>query len=317
MATWERDDRIGLHVWSDEFYRIFGYRVGEVEPSRSAWLARIHPEDRVAAEAFIRDAERDSKDSGGEFRVIRPDGTMRWIRARCRCPSTYRNQGRSIGLIEDITDDKQHVEMQRVLVAELQHRTRNLMAVVQTIAYQTLDTAKSLADFELRFDRRLAALSRVQSLLSRADTEPITIEALMLMELEAIGADGFGERIVSHGPEVPLRKSAVEMLSLAIHELATNAVKYGALANATGQLSVTWRNEGLRPARRLVVEWVENAISPRAANGARRRGYGRTLIEEALPFSLGAETTFDLKDDTLHCRISLPLTTDETNEIAV
>jgi len=115
---------------------------------------------------------------------------------------------------------------------------------------------------------------------------------------------------------VPLRKSAVEMLSLAIHELATNAIKYGALSNITGRLSVSWWTEGVRPKQHLLVEWVEHAIPPPPGIGVRRRGYGRTLIEEALPYSLGAETRFVLGDDTLFCRISLPLTTNDTSEVA-
>ena len=316
LAAWERNDRIGTHFWSDEYYRLFGYRVGEIAPSRAAWLARVHPEDREAAEARVRAAESARTDYQNEFRVVWPNGTTRWVRARGRYFSSGENGVRTIGLIEDVTEVRQHIERQHVMVAELQHRTRNLMAVVQSIAYQTLDTSKSLADFERRFDRRLEALSRVQSLLSRADTGAITIRALILMELEAIGAEAFGERIVARGPEVPLRKSAVEMLSLAIHELATNTIKYGALANPTGHLSVTWRVEAMPPERQLVLDWVEHAVSLQSGDGVQRRGYGRTLIEEALPFSLGAKTSFDLTGDTLHCRIGLPLTTDDTNEVA-
>jgi two-component sensor histidine kinase len=120
---------------------------------------------------------------------------------------------------------------------------------------------------------------------------------------------------VVHGPEVPLRKSAVEMLALAIHELATNAVKYGALASAVGRLSVTWRNEVL-PKRQLVLEWVEHGVARPSDVSAQRRGYGRALIEEALPYSLGAETRFELADDTLRCRISLPLTINGEIEVA-
>ena len=97
------------------------------------------------------------------------------------------------------------------------------------------------------------------------------------------------------------------MLSLAIHELLTNAIKYGALATETGRLSVTWRIEAGPPNQRLVIEWVERGITPLPpSTGTGQSGYGRTLIEEALPYSLSAETKFDLEGDTLRCRISLP-----------
>ena len=200
-----------------------------------------------------------------------------------------------IGLKQGITEARQQAETQRVLVGELQHRTRNLMAVVQSIAHQTLHTAGSLKDFETQFDRRLAALSRVQSLLSRADNAPITLGGLVLMELEALSSHAIGDKIAFGGPEAPLRKSSVEMLTLAIHELLTNAIKYGALASDAGRLSVTWRIEGAPPHQRLVLEWIERGMDLTVlAADAGRSGYGRALIEEALPYSLAAETKFDL-----------------------
>ena len=220
-----------------------------------------------------------------------------------------------IGLMQDITESRQQIETQRVLVAELQHRTRNLMAVVQSIAHQTLDSVDSLAGFEERFNTRLEALSRVQSLLSRTDNKPIGLGALILMEFEALGFDSLDERIAVGGPEAPLRKRAVEILALAIHELLTNAIKYGALASKTGRLSVIWRIERMPPDQQLVLEWIERGIlpSPVPAADPKRSGYGRTLIEEALPYSL-AETTFELGADGLSCRISLPHTPHDTNE---
>ena len=206
----------------------------------------------------------------------------------------------------------QHIETQRVLVAELQHRTRNLMAVVQSIAHQTLENVESLADFEDRFNHRLEALSRVQSLLSRVDHGPITLGALVTMELDVLGSDAFGDRIRFGGPEAPLRKSAVEMLALAIHELLTNAIKHGALASNAGRLSITWQLERKPPGSRLVLQWLEHGIvsTPSSPSEARRSGYGRTLIEEGLPYSLGAETTFEFGADELRCVISLPLMPD-------
>jgi two-component system CheB/CheR fusion protein len=182
------------------------------------------------------------------------------------------------------------------------------MAVVHSIALQTLHTVDSLSEFEDRFNNRLEALSRVQSLLSSADNKPITLGALVAMELEPLGLAAVGDRITFGGPKAPLRKSAVEMLSLAIHELLTNAIKYGALANPTGRLSVIWRFEGKPPVQRLALEWIERGIvAPAPAAGPKQNGYGRTLIEEALPYSLSAETKFELGGDTLRCLISLPL----------
>ena len=311
IGMWEWNAKSGTYFWNDENYRMFGYQVGEVEPNRAAWASRVHPEDLEAAESAAVSAQREGRDYISEYRVIHPDGHLRWVRARGHFLYQGDEPVRAIGLSEDVTETRQQIETQRVLVGELQHRTRNLMAVVQSIAHQTLDNVDSLEAFESRFNSRLEALSRVQSLLSRADEEPITLRALVVMELEALGSDWASERITVRGPEAPLRKSVVEMLALAIHELLTNAIKYGALASATGRLSVTWRIED----RRLVLEWVERGIASPQAAASRRKGYGRTLIEEALPYSLAAETKFELGEG-LRCRISLPFAPSDAGDEA-
>ena len=315
MGVFDWDLRTGTFLWGDECYRMLGYQIGEVEPSQAVWMARIHPDDREAAEAAETRARREHNEFINEYRIIRRDGSVRWVLARGRFLYDADKPLRMIGLKQDITETRQQIETQRVLVAELQHRTRNLMAVVQSIAHQTLNTADSLADFKERFNNRLEALSRVQSLLSRADNEPITLGELVLMELQALGSHAIADRITFGGPDAPLRKSAVEMLTLAIHELLTNAIKYGALASETGHLSVTWRIEGTPPDRRLVLGWIERGIASPHAADMKRSGYGRTLIEEALPYSLSAETKFELDANTLRCLISLPLATKDVDEM--
>jgi PAS domain S-box-containing protein len=310
IATWERDDRKGIVVWNDQYYRLLGYKIREVMASRAAWLERVHPEDRLAAKTATETAESGLRDYISEFRVFRPDGSVRWARACGRFLNNVGEPLRTIGVVEDITEAREQIETQRVLVAELQHRTRNLMAVVQSIAHQTLSTTSSLDDFENRFNQRLEALSRVQGLLSRAGDQPITIAALVAMELDALGSHARSGRIQCGGPVVRLRKSAVEMLALAIHELATNAIKYGALASKTGRLSVTWRFEGARREGNVVLEWIEDGIvSQPCARQSQHGGYGRTLIEQALPYSLSAETKFELGANILRCAISLPPST--------
>jgi PAS domain S-box-containing protein len=316
MGMWDRDLRTGTATWNNEYYRMLGLRVGEIEPGYAVWLTRVHPNDRDAAEAKVERAMREHREYLNEYRILCPDGTVRWCIARGEF--FYDDAGqpvRMIGLAQDVTEVRQQAERQRVLVAELQHRTRNLMAVVHSIAQQTLATAESLADFENRFNRRLAGLSRVQNLLSRAEDEPITVGALIGMELEALCSNELGNKITIAGPDVPLRKSAVQMLCLAVHELATNALKYGALVHEGGSLSVTWRIEKSASDRRLRLDWIERGIAGMPAAAAIRRGYGRTLIEEALPYTLSARTRFELGPDALRCVISLPLATRDGKEV--
>jgi two-component sensor histidine kinase len=208
-------------------------------------------------------------------------------------------------------------EQLRVVVAELQHRTRNLLAVVRSIAKQTLAASDSLDGFRTKFEDRLSALSRVQGLLSRADQDPITIEMIVRMELTALGTDEALSRMRLSGPDVPLQNSMVQTLSLALHELATNARKYGALSNERGRLAVEWSVTSFEHGeKRLTLDWTETWVAPKehanevpsqSSGEAARRGYGRELIERVLPHSLGAVTRYELNDTSVRCTIDVPL----------
>lgn len=314
LGMFDGDLSSGIYVWDKTCDRILGYRAGEVTPSRAAWLACVHPDDRAAAAASVESALMEHKEYSYKYRVLHPDGSEHWLWARGTFLYDADGPVRLVGVVEDVTEARQQIETQRVLVAELQHRTRNLMAVVQSIAHQTLNTSESLEDFEERFDRRLQALSRVQGFLSRSTEAPLTLAAMLRMELNAVGAEGSGDRITLAGPRVLLRKGTVEMFALAIHELATNAIKHGALASEGGRLSATWRIQTTGENQELTLEWLERGIKLSSA-APRRHGFGRKLIEEGLSYSLSAQTKFELGADALQCVISLPLTSTNGTEL--
>jgi two-component sensor histidine kinase len=130
------------------------------------------------------------------------------------------------------------------------------------------------------------------------------------MEFDALGPMVFANQITLDGPDVPLRKSAVQTLSLALHELATNARKHGALATPAGRLHVSWRQQETKPREKwLMLDWTEDVpASLLAAACPQRNGYGRKLIEQALPYALDAETSYELGPQGVRCTIGLPLT---------
>jgi PAS domain S-box-containing protein len=272
------------------------------------WLAMVHEDDRLAAKA----AWERAVDSGGfemTGRLKKADSTYRWFQTRA---TPVRDEDGAIvewlGTCTDVDDLHRLQEEQKVLVAELQHRTRNLLAVVRSVGGQTLATSMSLEDFGDRFNDRLHALSRVQGLLSRSEQEPITIGALVHAELDALAASIGTGRVVVEGPDVALRNSTVQTLSLALHELATNARKYGALSNDRGVLTVRWHVRECKQSSILDIEWLEENEQPVAREPSREgRGYGRKLIERALPYALNAETDYVLDEKGVRCRISLPL----------
>ncbi|MET0741851.1 MAG: PAS domain-containing protein [Microvirga sp.] len=304
-----RASRPGQWVWASQQW--MEYTGQSIEDSLGLnWLEVIHPDDRAGALSAWRQAEIHEVFKA-EYRLLhRKEGLYRWFQTRAT--PVYDETGRIVewlGTSTDVDDLRRMQERQSVLVAELQHRTRNLITVVKGISQQTLRRSESLEAYRDHFTDRLEALSRVQGLLSRAEVEPITIDALVRMELEALGFDGEAERVTIDGPEVFLRSSVVQILALALHELATNARKHGVLAAESGHLQIQWQVRDLEgTARHLCLEWIEDGISRRQS--ARKQpggGYGRELIERALPYQLDARTSYHLGERGLRCTIDLPL----------
>ena len=180
------------------------------------------------------------------------------------------------------------------------------MNVVQVIAAKTMERSSDFADFRARYHERLTALTRVQNLLSRlADGARINFDDLILSEIKSL--DGNAAKVTLEGPKgVALRSSTVQTFALALHELSTNAVKHGAYSQPQGRLEVRWRLDHASDGQPwLHVDWRERGVRV-SKNAAVDGGAGRELIERALPYQLGAKTTFVVEEDGVHCTISLP-----------
>jgi PAS domain S-box-containing protein len=278
------------------------------------WLDIIVPKDRertLAAIAAVQARERVTF----EKCIKRPyDGEIRWTRSHLFPLLDGAGGVQRIGSIcQDTTEEKATADRMQIMVAELQHRTRNLMAVLQSIVVQTIATSEDLDSFKVRIDERLLVLSRVHELLSHAEQRPVTIGALVRLEIDGFHSDVRAGRIEISGPEVKIRNSTVQILALALHELATDARKHGALSTDHGSLRIGWKAEQIRGAPCLRLSWIEEHP---VCVGVRRDlgGYARELIERALPYSLNAETRYELDETGLQCTISLPLTKEGSKE---
>ncbi|TNC47698.1 PAS domain S-box protein [Rubellimicrobium rubrum] len=281
------------------------------EQSRGqGWLDVVHPDDRARA----RVAWFEAREHGGldvEFRVRRAkDGAWLWHQTRAH-PMLDSGNGHVewLGTTNEVHVLKELQERQAVMVNELQHRTRNLIGVVSSIATQIMAHTGPTDAFREEFHQRLAALSRVQDLLSRAEQEPVTLRALLQLELDAMGATK-GDGIRLDGPTVRIRPTIVQILALVLHELTTNARKYGALSDGGGRLGVEWQVRQDKGGRWLLIEWREEDLLPSAQGASTIRqggGYGRRLIERALPFTLDAQTTYVVEPTEIRCTIDLPL----------
>jgi two-component system CheB/CheR fusion protein len=217
----------------------------------------------------------------------------------------YRNgERKSDGVViafVDVTGMVHAEERQNVLIAELQHRTRNLLTVIQSIAQQTLKQDVALETF----NSRLAALGRLQGLIGEADGNLINLGDIVKLEFDALGVPG-NDRIVLRGPVVPLGFRNVQTIALVLHELTTNAVKYGALKDEAARLEVRWKVEPKgHDAASLVIDWIESDVS--VAPDSSKIGFGRQLIEKALRFTLRARTELAFNPNGVSCHIEIPL----------
>ena len=212
----------------------------------------------------------------------------------------YRNADQKIeGVVitfVDVTILTQAEARQRVLIAELQHRTRNLLTVVQSMARQTFAGTPILDSFLTR----LSALGRVQSLIGNAAGDTVDIAEIIRLELQAHGFEQSG-KVTVDGPPVALDVDRVQIFALAVHELATNAVKYGALKGSDGQLDIAWAVARNGPVPCLTLYWRESGVTMMPEDTS-RRGYGRKLIEQALSFTLKARTELVFGEDGVSCR---------------
>lgn len=262
------------------------------------------PEDREArapqAEAGTARSEGRAADNRWHLRC---DGIRFWGEG---VMMPLKDPGRGfVKILHDRTQERENEDRRKLLTAELQHRVKNILAVVRSIASRTLENTDDLEDFSAHFDGRLRALARTQNVLTRTVTGRIDLGELVSEELLSHGAQEESQ-IEIDGPEIGLRDRAAEIFALALHELATNAVKYGALAQPRGHIAVTWRVTHAAGRGRLSLEWRETGV-PAIDPAPARRGFGRDLIERGLPYELGAATAMEFLPGGVRCTIDLPL----------
>jgi len=192
---------------------------------------------------------------------------------------------------------------QHRISADLKHRLRNNLAQTRSIIRRSQEIAESVEHFALHLEARIGAVGRIQGALTTAGDAGVELEELVRTELIASAVP---ERsYLMQGPAVRLHTKGADSLALAVHELATNSLKFGALATANGHLAVTWAAiEGHVP--RLRISWVESGTTI-ASLAPRRRGFGQELIECTLPYELGAQTRLMFSPGGVVCEIDVPL----------
>jgi PAS domain S-box-containing protein len=287
----------------DEGYAAL-HKLPGTSTTRSEWKTRAHPEDLDRLETVRSEAFRERRSEYGiEYRIVRSGGEVRWIESRSFM--SYNSDGRPqrvVGVNIDITERKRAEEQLHRLVAELDHRVKNVLAAVSAIAAHTKDASSSMDDFVAALDRRIRSMASTHELLSNSCWQGVPLRELLRRELAPYTSNS---NTCIEGPEVILRPEAAQTTASVLHELTTNAAKYGALSKREGRVSVRWHcaPNGQAPAP-LAIEWLETGGPPVKAPSD--SGYGRSVITELMSYELGGTARLLFSPEGVRCRLDIP-----------
>lgn len=263
-----------------------------------------HPDDLVANIPLFQRAVETGEPFQIEKRYVRPDGSIVWVNNSVTRVQVCKNAPVTILAVgADITERKQAEELQRLLVNELHHRIKNSLTIVQSIANQTFKGAGIPADIKRAFEGRLAALAAANNTLAHGNWKSASMRRIVEDAVAPFASSP--ERFVVEGPDLPLPSKTAISLALTLHELGTNAAKYGALSSTGGRVQLRWQvDEG-----RLKLIWHESGGPPVLL--PKEQGFGTRLIERSLAAELGGRVTITYPPDGAVCVIDAPLPADD------
>jgi two-component sensor histidine kinase/DNA-binding response OmpR family regulator len=298
MGSWDWDVVTGECVWDAGQYRIFGVDPNGFEPTFDNVRAFIHPEDLARIQDLVSQGLGDKSTFQTEARIIRPTGETRWC--ICAAALTAGAEGRIVrvtGVTIDISDRKEAEDRQALLAREVDHRARNTLAVVQAIV--RLTHASTTPAYVAAVEGRIRALAQTHNLLSKSYWQGADLGQLVGEELAPYRSGG-GAKVKTSGPSVFVPPDIAQTIALALHELATNAAKYGALSSHSGEVAVSWK---LEPGS-LAIKWVETG-GPRVTPPT-SQGFGTKIINGSIKRQIGGKVAFDWRPQGLQCRLALP-----------
>ncbi len=288
FGVYEHDSTLRQSIWSKEVFGIFGIQPSE-HVEVAILIAAIHPDDREDYKRFMEQPVEEENGNIYEhfYRIVRPNGELRWINEKGRVEFSGEGENRrevkTRGTIVDVTQRKQQEEHAEMLMREVNHRAKNLLAVVQAVARQT--TTSDPEHFAEHFGQRLSGLAASHDLLVRSEWRGVELGDLIRSQLSHFSGL-IGSRIVFEGPQVQITPTAAEAIGMAIHELATNASKHGALSAEAGSVRVCWTLQGTES---FTLEWRESG-GPSCAHPS-HRGFGHTVIVKMVKHALAAEVS--------------------------
>jgi PAS domain S-box-containing protein len=308
LGSWQHDPVRRVVAGDARAKELFDFAGHEV--AAEELVARVHPADVDRVSATISESLDPGKPKRSvvEFRLQRRNGEYRWLEtvglAHFEGSEGGRRAVRVVGTVADITarkeleeERKARAEKEHLLMREMNHRAKNMLSVVDAIAHQT--ATRSPEDFITRFSERIQSLSANQDLLMRNEWNGVEIKGLVHAQL-AHFADLIGTRISADGPRLRLKASSAQAIGLALHELATNAGKYGALSTDTGRVDIRWSaGDGA-----ITVSWTESDGPP--VTPPKRSGFGSIVMGAMAERSVGGTVKMDYAPVGATWRLTCP-----------
>jgi PAS domain S-box-containing protein len=296
MGSWGWDLATKKWRWDEGQHRIFGVDPQDFKITVENIRALIHPEDWMSLTELAREMAKGARTQQIEFRVVRPNGEVRWCIGTAAASVDVKGKLLRInGVTIDITDRKEADERQVLLAREVDHRARNTLAVIQSII--RLTRAKSVDDYVHAVEGRIKALARAHTLLSDSRWRGADLATLVAEELAPYRA---GDKIRCGGPDVSLQPATAQGLALALHELATNAAKHGALSSPAGKVTLEWELES----EALTLRWSEIGGPPVAEPSS--HSFGLKVIAASVEQQLGGKAVFEWAPTGLQCQMMIP-----------
>lgn len=290
-GVWAWDAITDIITVDGAYQRLYGFAPGERLDS-AAWNERLHPDDRDSLRRQVEWCAANDGQWNEEFRIQHPVLGVRWLAGRAKVLFDAHGEIAGMtGITFDITERKQADEHLQFIMRELSHRTKNLLAVVQAMAWQSSQGTKDIDEFLERFTRRIESLRRSHDLLVRREWEGVVLVDLVRGQLSPF-LDSEATRLAVSGPHLLVRPAGAEDLGLVLHELATNASKYGALSVPGGTIAVDWQlSTASEGAAMLRMTWREHGGPP--VTPPRRTGFGTAVIRDMLAMTHKARINLD------------------------
>jgi len=303
VTAFEWDYRTGSSHRSNNAAQILGFDPKQVF-SATQFLAHVHPDDRARVRSFVHGVRPNKPSYAITFRFIRLDGREVWLEETSR--AEFDAAGRPIclkGLTVDITERKRAEEHQDLLISELDHRVKNVLARVAVVAMYTRQGSRSMNEFLRALDSRIQSMADAHALLSHSRWLGVGLADLVRRQLAPYTTT---TNTVIGGPDITLSAAATQAVAMVLQELVTNAVKYGALSTANGRVTVSWERRSVREAGvRLLIAWRETG-GP-ATTAPCRSSYGTNLIRGLIPRELGGAVDLVFASDGVRCDVEIPL----------